>query len=74
MPLPAFSIGTFVGCLPAVTAYVSAGAAGASVAVNGAESNPIVVALGVAATLGAISIGGNIATEAVKEQGLDLSE
>ena len=94
VPLPAFSIGTFVGCLPAVvrtsptparrrarprnllltlmsrrtppltraslssrsqTAYVSAGQAGAEIAVNGAESNPIVLGLGVVATLAAIA-------------------
>lgn len=74
VPLPAFSIGTFVGCLPAVAGYVSAGQVGAEIAVNGAESNPLVLGLGIAATLGAISFAGNIATDALKDLDLDLSE
>jgi hypothetical protein len=115
VPLPAFSIGTFAGCLPAVVrsashkmppshlgapecarrpsdavlmpcaftcascdacfeqaGYVAAGQAGAEIAVNGAESNPIVLGLGVAATLSAISVAGNIATQALKDLDLDL--
>jgi len=74
VPLPAFSIGTFVGCLPAVAGYVSAGQVGAEIAVNGADSNPYVLGLGIAATLGAISFAGNIATEALKDLDVDLSE
>jgi len=74
VPLPAFSIGTFVGCLPAVAAYVSAGQVGAEIAVNGAESNPLVLGLGVAATLAAISFAGNIATDALKDLDVDLSD
>ena len=41
---------------------------------SGAESNPLVLALGVAATLGAISFAGNIATDALKDLDIDLSE
>ena len=41
---------------------------------NGAESNPLVLGLGIAATLGAISFAGNIATDALKDLDLDLSE
>ena len=74
VPAAAFSIGTFVGCLPAVTGYVYAGQAGAEIAVNGAESNPAVLALGVAATLGAITFAGNIATSALKDLDLNLEE
>ena len=74
VPWPAFTIGTFVGCLPAVTAYVSAGQVGAEVAINGAEPNPYLLALGAAATLGAISFAGNIATDALKDLDLDLAE
>jgi len=74
VPLPAFSIGTFVGCLPAVAGYVSAGQVGAEIAVSGADSNPLVLALGVAATLGAITFAGNIATNALKDLDVDLSE
>jgi len=74
VPLSAFSIGTFIGCLPAVAAYVSAGQVGAEIAVNGAESNPLLLGLGVAATLGAITFAGNIATGALKDLDLDLSE
>ena len=74
VPLPAFSIGTFVGCLPAVAGYVSAGQVGAEIAVNGAESNPLVLGLGIAATLGAITVAGNIATDALKDLDLDLNE
>lgn len=55
------------------TAYVSAGQAGAEIAVNGAESNPIVLGLGVVATLAAISYAGNVATEALKDLDVDLS-
>ena len=52
--------------------YVSAGQVGAEIAVNGAESNGLVLGLGVAATLGAISFAGNIATDALKDSGVDL--
>lgn len=64
--------GTFVGCLPAVTAYVTAGEVGADVAINGAESDPLLLALGAAATIGAITFAGNIATSALKDLDLDL--
>ena len=47
---------------------------GAEIAVNGAETNPALLALGVAATLGAISFAGNIATSALKDLDLDLEE
>ena len=46
----------------------------AEIAVNGAESNPIVLGLGVAATLGAISFAGNIATNALKDLDVDLGD
>lgn len=72
VPLAAFSVGTFVGCLPAVAGYVTVGQAGAEIAVNGAESNNLVLGLGVAATIGAISFAGNIATNALKDLDLDL--
>jgi len=72
VPAAAFSIGTFVGCLPAVTAYVTAGEVGADVAINGAESDPLLLALGAAATIGAITFAGNIATSALKDLDLDL--
>ena len=39
MPFTAFSLGTFFGCLPAVSAYVNAGKLGAEIVVNGAESS-----------------------------------
>jgi Ni,Fe-hydrogenase I small subunit len=54
-------------------AYVSAGQAGAEIVVNGAESNPAVLALGVAATLGAISLAGDMATKALEDLDVDLS-
>ena len=72
VPAAAFSIGTFVGCFPAVTAYVSAGQVGADVVIDGAESDPLLLALGAAATLGAITFAGNIATSALKDLDLDL--
>lgn len=74
VPISAFSIGTFLGCLPAVAGYVSAGQVGAEIAVSGAESNPLVLGLGIAATLGAITLSGNIATNALKDMEIDLSE
>jgi len=72
VPAAAFSIGTFVGCLPAVTAYVSAGTVGADVVINGAQNDPLVLAIGAVATLGAITFAGNIATNALKDLDLDL--
>lgn len=74
VPAAAFSIGTLVGCFPAVTAYVSAGQVGADVAINGVESDPLLLALGAAATLGAITFAGNIATGALKDMDLDIEE
>ena len=103
VPTAAFSIGTFVGCLPAVVTlahphataacpsfcrlaltvrlsgcaqfgYVSAGQVGAEIAVSGADSNPAVLALGIAATIGAITYAGKIATGALKDLDLDLED
>ena len=74
VPWQAFSIGTFVGCLPAVAGYVTAGELGAEIAVNGAETNPWLLGLGAAATLGAISYAGNIATGALKDLDVDLED
>ncbi len=72
VPAAAFSIGTFVGCLPAVAAYVSAGEVGADVVINGADNDPLLLALGAAATLGAITFAGKIATNALKDLDVDL--
>eukprot|EP00322_Chrysochromulina_rotalis_P002223 CAMPEP_0115857990 /NCGR_PEP_ID=MMETSP0287-20121206/15862_1 /TAXON_ID=412157 /ORGANISM="Chrysochromulina rotalis, Strain UIO044" /LENGTH=312 /DNA_ID=CAMNT_0003312231 /DNA_START=161 /DNA_END=1100 /DNA_ORIENTATION=+ len=74
VPAAAFSIGTFVGCLPAVTAYVSAGQVGADVVIQGAETDPIVLALGAVATIGAITLAGSTATNALKDLDLDLMD
>mmetsp|Transcript_31107 Transcript_31107/g.65185 ORF Transcript_31107/g.65185 Transcript_31107/m.65185 type:complete len:315 (-) Transcript_31107:224-1168(-) len=72
VPLAAFSVGTFVGCFPAVAGYVSAGQLGAEMVVNGAEANPLVLGIGILATVGAISVAGNIANEALKDMDIDL--
>ena len=45
---------------------------GADIAVNGAPANPYLLGLGVAATIGAITVAGNIANDALKEAGLDV--
>ena len=65
---------TSVCVLRVQAGYVSAGQAGAEIAVNGADSNPVVLGLGVAATIGAITVAGNIATSALKDLDLDLEE
>jgi uncharacterized membrane protein YdjX (TVP38/TMEM64 family) len=69
LPLPTFALGTFFGCAPAVAVYVSAGQVGADVAVNGAGTNPYLLALGIAATVGAVSVAGNVASDALMAQG-----
>lgn len=69
----AFSLGTLLGCFPPVFFYVSAGQVGADVAINGVPSNPLLLALGGAGTLGAITFAGNIATEALKDMDIDIS-
>jgi len=68
----AFTLGTFGGCLPAVAGYVTAGQLGAEIAVNGADTPPQLLILGVAATLVAITVAGNIASSALKDMDLDL--
>eukprot|EP00747_Dinoflagellata_sp_TGD_P213324 gnl/TRDRNA2_/TRDRNA2_86296_c1_seq1.p1 gnl/TRDRNA2_/TRDRNA2_86296_c1~~gnl/TRDRNA2_/TRDRNA2_86296_c1_seq1.p1 ORF type:complete len:325 (+),score=43.30 gnl/TRDRNA2_/TRDRNA2_86296_c1_seq1:140-976(+) len=70
----AFALGTFMGCFPGVTAYVSAGQLGADVAINGVDTNPWLVTLGGAATLGAITIAGNVATDALKDLDIDVTD
>ena len=72
VPWGAFTLGTFVGSLPAVAGYVSAGELGAEIAVNGADTNPLVLGLGIAATLGAITVAGNIANDALKDMDINL--
>lgn len=71
-PLAAFSLGTLLGCTPSVLAYVAAGSAGAELAST--ESPLLLGAVGVAATLGAVGFAGNIATAALKDLDVDLSE
>jgi len=73
VPWTAFSLGTFLGCAPAVAAYVSTGQLGAEIVVNGAETNPALLALGIAATIGAVTVSGNIASQALQDMDVDLS-
>jgi len=74
VPKAAFSFGTLLGCLPSVAAYVAAGRAGANVAINGPGEEPLLLALGGAATFGAISLTGRVATRALKEADIDIEE
>ena len=74
IPLFTFAAGTFVGCLPyAVAASISAEQLGGEVAVHGEALNPYLLGLGVAATIGALGVAGNLATDALREAGLDVS-
>jgi len=73
IPVSAFSLGTLLGCAPGIAAVVSAGSAGAEIAANGVGANPYMLGLGVAATLGAIRVAGDVATEALKGAGVDMS-
>jgi uncharacterized membrane protein YdjX (TVP38/TMEM64 family) len=72
VPVAAFSLGTAAGCFLPISAYVYAGKAGAEIAVNGADSNPALLGLGIVATLGAIYIAGDIATKALQDLDLNL--
>lgn len=72
VPFTAFSLGTFLGCLPAVAAYVNAGKMGAEIVVNGAEGNDVLLAVGILATVAAITVAGNIASNALKSLDVDL--
>jgi|EP00900_Chrysochromulina_parva_P014205 uncharacterized membrane protein YdjX (TVP38/TMEM64 family) len=72
VPAAAFSVGTLLGSFPAVAAYVSAGSVGADVVINGADFDPVLLGVGVAATLGAITFAGKIATDALKDLDVDL--
>lgn len=75
VPLPAFVVGTLVGSLPAVAAYVSAGQLSADIAINGGGGTPPwMLGLGLLATLGSITVAGNIANDALKEMDVDLLE
>ena len=71
-PLAAFSLGTLLGCTPSILAYVYAGAAGAELATT-SESPLLLGTVGVAATLAAVALAGNLANEALKELEVDLS-
>ena len=46
---------------------------GAEIVVNGSDGNPVLLACGVLATLGAITIAGNIASSALKDMDVELS-
>ena len=72
LPVGTFALGTMIGCAPGVAAVVSAGSAGAEIAASGLGSDGATLGLGIAATVGAITVAGNIATEALKEAGLDI--
>lgn len=68
----AFLLGTLAGCLPAIAAYVFSGQLGAEMALNGGESSPLLLGIGVIATIAAVTVAGNVAGETLREQGLDL--
>ena len=69
-----FAAGTFVGCLPyAVAASISSEQLGVEAAVHGEALNPYLLGLGAAATIGALGVAGNLATDALREAGLDVS-
>ena len=74
MQWTAFSLGTFLGCFPAVAAYVSSGQLGAEIVVNGGETDPLLLVLGVVATIAALTVAGNISTSALRDMDLDLGE
>lgn len=39
---------------------------------DGGETNPLLLLVGIVATIGAVTIAGNVAGDALKAQGLDL--
>jgi len=71
-PLGNASVRTVLTPWLGLRSYVSAGQLGAEMVVNGAEANPLVLGIGILATVGAISVAGNIANEALKDMDIDL--
>lgn len=66
----AYVLASWAGMLPGTIAYVSAGAAvGAltDINVHHGSANPLLIAIGVAATVGAVSVIGKVATSAISE-------
>lgn len=68
-----YVLGSWLGMLPGTVAYVSAGAAVNALTElsSGKQTNvnPVLVVLGLAATVGALSLIGKIATDAIEEDG-----
>lgn len=66
--LPEYVLGSWLGMLPGTIAYVSAGAAVSALTDLGAGKNqvsPVLIIIGVAATVGALSLIGKLAAESV---------
>jgi len=75
VPWLAFSLGTLLGCLPAVAAYVSTGQLGAEIVVSGSKTSPLLLFVGILASVGGVAMLGQIAQRALARHGLkaDLS-
>lgn len=73
MPFSAYIVGTLAGTLPAIFAYVNAGQLSSEILLSGTPPSWL-VQFGLAATLGAVVLIGNLASDALKDLDVDLED
>ncbi|KAJ1623945.1 snare associated Golgi protein-domain-containing protein [Pavlovales sp. CCMP2436] len=73
VPFGAYFIGSWVGSLPAILAYVQVGQLGSEALLSGHPPSWLVY-FGIAATLGATAVISNIASGALKDLDIDLED
>lgn len=73
MPFAPYLLGSWIGTLPAIFAYVQVGQIGSEAALGGSPPSWLVY-FGVAATLAGVTLVGNLAKNTLKDLDIDLEE
>lgn len=73
VPFSAYLLGSWLGTLPAIFAYVQVGELGSEAALSGHPPSWL-VGFGIAATLAAITLVGNLANKTLKDLDIDLQD
>jgi len=73
VPFSAYILGSWLGTLPAIFAYVEAGQLSSEIVLSGSPPSWL-VKFGLAATVGAVTVIGNLASRTLKELDVDLED
>lgn len=73
VPFSAYLLGSWIGTLPAIFAYVQVGELGSEAALSGHPPSWL-VGFGIAATVGAITLVGDLASKTLRDLDIDLQD